>query len=124
MVRDDCGFDGADPPVVVYHYAPGRGGDHAPAATTTNSDALKQRRAFARRAGVPRFVTVDVVRQSSLVGHELLPADVTRVSNAIESGPQFFIQKGPLSRCAFSAVVGVTEGGRSPSGVTPTTAAV
>ncbi len=29
VVRDDRGFGGADPPIVVYHYAPGRGGDHA-----------------------------------------------------------------------------------------------
>ena len=46
------------------------------------------------------------------------------VSNVIESGPQFFIQQGPLSGCAFSAVIGVTEGGHSPTGVTPITAAV
>ena len=46
------------------------------------------------------------------------------LSSAIEFGPQFFIQKGPLLWGAFSPVVGVTEGGRSPTGVTPTTAAV
>nr|WP_246737252.1 IS66 family transposase [Bradyrhizobium japonicum] len=29
VLRDDRGHGGADPPIVVYHYAPGRGGDHA-----------------------------------------------------------------------------------------------
>ena len=29
VVRDDRGHAGADPPIVVYHYAPGRGGAHA-----------------------------------------------------------------------------------------------
>lgn len=29
VLRDDRGHDGADPPIVVYHYAPGRGGEHA-----------------------------------------------------------------------------------------------
>lgn len=29
VVRDDRGHGGADPPIVVYHYAPGRGGAHA-----------------------------------------------------------------------------------------------
>lgn len=31
------------------------------------------------------------------------------VSNAIESGPQLFIQKGPLSWREFSAVIGMTK---------------
>jgi transposase len=29
VLRDDRGYGGADPPIVVYHYAPGRGGEHA-----------------------------------------------------------------------------------------------
>jgi len=29
VLRDDRGHGGADPPIVVYHYAPGRGGAHA-----------------------------------------------------------------------------------------------
>jgi transposase len=29
VLRDDRGHGGADPPIVVYHYAPGRGGEHA-----------------------------------------------------------------------------------------------
>ncbi|MGZ3310401.1 MAG: IS66 family transposase [Xanthobacteraceae bacterium] len=29
LVRDDRGYAGADPPIVVYHYAPGRSGEHA-----------------------------------------------------------------------------------------------
>ena len=29
VVRDERGHGGADPPIVVYHYAPGRGGAHA-----------------------------------------------------------------------------------------------
>ncbi|HYA79961.1 MAG TPA: IS66 family transposase [Methylocystis sp.] len=29
VLRDDRGHGGADPPIVVYHYAPGRSGDHA-----------------------------------------------------------------------------------------------
>ncbi|KAF0168070.1 MAG: transposase, partial [Caulobacteraceae bacterium] len=29
IVRDDRGHAGADPPIVVYHYAPGRSGEHA-----------------------------------------------------------------------------------------------
>lgn len=29
VLRDDCGHGGADPPIVVYHYAPGRSGAHA-----------------------------------------------------------------------------------------------
>jgi transposase len=29
LVRDDRGYGGADPPIVVYHYAPGRSGEHA-----------------------------------------------------------------------------------------------
>jgi len=29
VVRDDRGYGGADPPIVVYHYAPGRSGEHA-----------------------------------------------------------------------------------------------
>ena len=45
------------------------------------------------------------------------------MSISIELGPQIGAEKGPLFRRAFCAVVGVTEGGRSPTGVTPTTAA-
>ena len=29
VLRDDRGHGGVDPPIVVYHYAPGRGGEHA-----------------------------------------------------------------------------------------------
>ena len=29
MVRDDRGFGGTGAPIVVYHYAPGRSGEHA-----------------------------------------------------------------------------------------------
>lgn len=29
VLRDDRGHGGSDPPIVVYHYAPGRSGDHA-----------------------------------------------------------------------------------------------
>ena len=29
VLDPDSGHGGADPPIVVYHYAPGRGGDHA-----------------------------------------------------------------------------------------------
>ena len=46
-----------------------------------------------------------------------------KLSISIEPGPQIGAEKGPLFRRAFCAVVGVTEGGRSPTGVTPTTAA-
>ena len=50
-------------------------------------------------------------------------AALRSLSISIEPGPQIGAEKGPLFRRAFCAVVGVTEGGRSPTGVTPTTAA-
>src|SRR5215212_6114545 len=52
---------------------------HAAAAAPTRGDALEQRAALARHAGMARFVAVDVVGQALLVGHELLPADVAGV---------------------------------------------
>src|SRR5271170_933304 len=60
---------------------------HATAAAATDCDALQQRRASARRARVPRLIPVDIVRHSPLVGHELLPADITRVGGLQANRP-------------------------------------
>ena len=60
---------------------------HATPATAANRDALQQSRAFARRASVARLVAGDILRHSPLVGHELLPADVTRVSRLQATRP-------------------------------------
>src|ERR1700682_66051 len=60
---------------------------HAAATAAADCDALQQRRASARRARVPRLIAVDVVCHSPLVGHELLPADITRVSGLQANRP-------------------------------------
>src|SRR5947209_8377390 len=59
---------------------PGIAQAHATAATAADRDALQQSRALTWGANVPRLVAVYVVGHTPLVGHELLPADVTRVS--------------------------------------------
>ena len=66
---------------------PGVAQTHAAAAAAADCDALQQRRASARRASVSRLIVVDVVCQSPLVGHELLPADITRVSGLQANRP-------------------------------------
>src|SRR6266480_2762330 len=60
---------------------------HAPSAKAADRDTLQQRRALARHASMSRFIAGDVVCHSPLVGHELLPADVTRVSGVEANRP-------------------------------------
>ncbi len=58
---------------------PGVAHPHAPATAVANRDPLQQGASPARHAGPPGRVAGGVAGQSRLIGHELLPADVTRV---------------------------------------------
>ncbi|WP_288142905.1 ATP-binding protein [Mesorhizobium sp.] len=58
-------------------------------------DALQQCRSLARHARMAGFVAVDVVGQSPLVLHELLPADITRMGSLKANLP---VRDGDLGR--------------------------
>src|SRR5215204_2959832 len=60
---------------------------HSLSTTAADRDALQQSQALAGHASLPRFISVDVVRHSPLVGHELLPANVTRMSSLQANRP-------------------------------------
>src|SRR4051794_26837143 len=60
---------------------------HATATTAADCNPLQKSGALARHAGVSRLVAVDVVCQSPLVGHEVLPANLTRMSGLEANRP-------------------------------------
>src|SRR4051794_884853 len=68
---------------------------HPPPAAPADGDALQQRAALARGPGMARRVTVGVVRQALLVGHELLPGDVAGMRRLQADRP---FAKGDLGR--------------------------
>lgn len=52
---------------------------HPPSALAADRQALQQSNALAWRAAVAGLVSIGVVGEASLIGHELLPVNITRV---------------------------------------------
>ncbi|ESZ68704.1 hypothetical protein X726_31870 [Mesorhizobium sp. L103C105A0] len=69
--------------------------DHPATALSTNGDALQQGRSIARHTRMAGLIAVNVVCQSSLVLHELLPVNVPGIDGLWATLP---VRDGELNR--------------------------